>query len=204
MAAPNTNAPFGMLPIASLTGVKDIPVNMYYIVSSDTDAYYVGSPVTLGVGADANGVPAAAIGTGTGAYLGSVVSILPVNPNSVSFAGPALNLEQVSIPATKSRAYYILVCDDPLMKYMIQGDATATNQTAAKANFNCQLTITAPSPATFPNSAAVIASSTIATTNTHNIKLMGLVQTPGAGFGAYSVYVVKINKHCYADQLTGV
>jgi hypothetical protein len=203
MAAPNTNAPFGLMPLASLTGVENIPLNLYYIVSTDTDAYYVGSPVTIGGGADANGVPAAAIGTGTGAYIGSVVGIYPVNPNAVSMVGKPLSLEQVSIPATKLHDYYIMVADDPLMKFTIQGDATATNQTAVKANYNCQLTIAAPSPSTLPQSATVISSASIATTNTLNIKLMGLYQTPGSAFGAYSVYVCKINKHCYADQLAG-
>lgn len=203
MAAPNTNAPFGLLPIGSLGGEDDISTNRYYIASTDGNAYYVGSPVNIGGGADANGVPACVVCAGTDAILGAIVGIEPVSGGGVSMVGSPLTLEQVSIPATKLRAYYVYVSDDPLCIYAVQGDATATNQTAVKANYNASLTIAAPSVTTNPTSATVISSSTIATTNTLNMKLMGLFQTPGSAFGAYSLYRAKINKHAYADQLVG-
>ena len=206
MAAPNTNVPFGLMPLASLTGVSESPMNRYYIPSTDNSAYYIGSPVKLTNTADTNGVPGVIVCAGTDIILGPVVGveIAGVNPNAVSMVGSSLALEQVSIPATKTKAYYVYVADDPLMMFALQADATTTNQTAANANNNCSLTITAPSPSTLPNSATVASSSTFATTNTLNIKLMGLIQTPGAAFGAYSVYKCKINKHQYADQIAGV
>ena len=206
MAAPNTNAPFGLLPIGSLTGNQNIPTNRYYIPSTDNSAYYVGSPVKLTNTADVNGVPGVIVCAGTDIIVGAIVGVEPagIAPNAVSMVGANLNLEQVSIPAAKTKAYYVYVSDDPLMIYVAQADATTTNQTAANANNNCSLTITAPSPATNPASATVLTSSTFATTNTLNIRLMGLYQTPGSAFGAFSVYRVKINKHQYADQIAGV
>jgi hypothetical protein len=204
MAAPNTNAPFGLMPIASLTGVDDIPMNRYFIPSTDTNAYYIGSPVRALANADANGVPGVIVAAGTDTFLGSVVGVEIANVNATSMVGTTLALEQASIPATKTRDYYVYVADDPNTIFTMQADGTATNQTAANANKNASMTITAPSPASLPNSASVISSASIATNNTLNLRLMGLYQTPGSAFGAFSVYRCKINLHQYANGATGV
>lgn len=204
MALPNTNAPYGLMPIASLTGMDDIPTNRYFIPQADTNAYFIGSPMKLTSAADANGVPGCIAAVGTDTLLGSLVGAEPANVNAPSMVGVTLTLEQASIPATKIRDYYVLVADDPLTIFTMQADATATNQTAANANKNASMTITNPSPATLPQSASVISSATIATTNTLNLRLMGLYQQPGQAFGAFSVYRCKINQHVYANGATGV
>lgn len=201
----NVNRPFGLMPVhgggASSFGFQ---VNRYYIPSTDNNAYYIGSPVKLTNDADARGVPAIVVAAGTDALVGSVVGVEVANVNAASMVGTNLDLEQVSIPASKTRAYYVYVSDDPQQVYLCQGDATATNQVAANANKNASLTITAPSPATLPQSATVISSSTIATNNTLNIALMGLAQQPNNEFGAYAVWRCKINLHQYANARTGV
>lgn len=202
----NTNAPFGLMPVrGGGASAFAFQVGYYYIPSTNTDAFYIGSPVKLlvTVGADANGVQAVTVAAAGDAFMGSVVGIDPVSA-TLSMVGAALNLEQVSIPATKLRDYYVEVADDPNQIFTIQGDATATNQTAAKANYNADMTITAPSPATNPNSATVIDSSTITTTDTRQLALMGLYPRVGAEFGAYSLYKCKINKHQYANGRTGI
>lgn len=200
----NINAPFGLVPEGNLAGgLSTVPVNMYYIPSTDSNAYYVGSPVIPLAGADTNGVPGVIVGNGTDVYVGVITAILPVGLG-ISQQGTTLALEQVSIPATKTRDYYVLVADNPHQIFEVQGDATATNQTAANANKNCSLTITAPSPASAPQSATVVSSSTIATNNTLNIRLMGLARRPGNAFGAYAVWRCKINLHAYANAATGI
>ncbi len=200
----NVNAPFGLVPEGNLAGsLTTVPVNMYYIVSTDPNAYYVGSPVIPAATADTNGVPGVIVGNGTDVYVGVVTAILPV-PLGISQQGNPLALEQVSIPATKNRDYYVLVADNPLQIFEVQGDGTATNQVSTKANNNCSLTITAPSPASAAQSATVVSSSTIATNNTLNIRLMGLARRPGNTFGAYAVWRCKINLHAYANAATGI
>lgn len=203
----NTNAPFGLMPVRG-GGASNWPlqVGTYYIPSDDVNAFYVGSPVKLlgTTGADAQGVQAITAAAAGDAFIGSIVNIEPVTGGGLSMVGSALNLEQVSIPATKTRAYYVQVADDPNQIFLIQGDGTATNQTAAKANYNADMTITAPSPSTLPQSATVIDSSTITTTSTRQLALMGLYPQLGMAFGAYGIYKCKINSHQYANARTGV
>jgi hypothetical protein len=201
----NTNRPFGLMPVqGGGASAFAFQVGRYYIPSSDNNAYYIGSPVKLLAGADAVGIPGVVVAAGTDTLVGSVVGVESVSVNTQSMVGVNINYEQVSIPATKTRPYYVYVADDPNQVFLCQGDATSTNQVAANANKNASLTIAAPSPATLPQSATVIASSTIATNNTLNIALLGLAQQPNNAFGAYAVWRCKINLHQYANGRTGV
>lgn len=203
--AANTNTPFGLRPVRS--GSADafaFQVGRYYIASADANAYYVGSPVKLTNTGDANGVQGITAAAGTDTLVGAIVGVEAANVDAASMVGSALNLEQVSIPATKTRDYYVYVADDPNQEFWCQADATTTNQVATKSNNNCSLTIAAPSPSTNPVSATVISSSTIATTNTLNIALKGAAPIVGQVYGAYTVYRCKINLHQYANGRTGV
>lgn len=203
---PNTNAPFGLQPVMMGDGG---PYNgqcrRYYIPSANANAFYVGSPVISAANADANGVPAVDVAAAGSTLRGTVVAIEPVTPDAVSLQGTALNLERISIPASKARDYYVYVADDPNLLFEIQGDATATNQVAANANKNAQLTIAAPSDVTYPLSATVINSGTIAVTQAHNIKLMGLSQRrPAPEFGAYALWLCRINQHELMGNTLGI
>lgn len=207
----NVSAPFGLMPIEHIDGS---PYNgratRYYIPSTDTSAYYIGDPVALagvaggGAGtqdADANGVPAIGkVANGDTLWLGPIVGVEVVNPGAASVQGTSLTLETISIPATKTKAYYVYVADDPGLIFEMQGDGTATNQTAAKSTYNCDITVATPS--TGAQSASVIASAGIALTATLPLKLMGLSQRQFAGgnaFGAYAVWRCKINNHQYGN-----
>lgn len=197
---PNANTPFGLMPVGSFTGAPYMGrVTKYYIPSSDNNAYYIGDMVISLAGADAVGVPGVVKATGAqtprGIIVGMDVANVPTPGAAASLVGTDLGLSQVSIPASKARAYYVLVADDPNVVFFVQGDGTATNQTAANSNKNCSLTIAAPSTATMPNSATVVNSGTINTTNTLNVKLMGLAQIPGNAFGTYAIWVAMFNLH---------
>ena len=201
----NTNVPFGLRAVRS--GSADafsLQVTRYYIATADANAYYVGSPVKLTNTGDAVGTQGVVVAAGTDTIVGAIVGIEPVNVGAASMAGTNLNLEQVSIPATKTRDYYVYVADDPNQEFWCQADGTTTNQVATKCNNNASLTITAPSTASFPVSATVISSSTIATTNTLNIALKGAAPVVGQVYGAFTVYRCKINLHQYANGRTGV
>lgn len=207
----NVNAPFGLMPVEHLDGS---PYNgratRYYIPSTDGSAYYIGDVVCLagaangGAGtqsADANGVPS--IGkyvNGDTLLLGPIIGVEVVNPNAASNQGTSLALEQIYIPATKTKDYYVYVADDPNLIFEIQGDATSTNQTAAKSTYNAEITVATPSSGN--QSASVVQSSSIALTATLALKLMGLSQRQFAGgnaFGAYAVWRCKINNHQYGN-----
>lgn len=207
----NVNAPFGLMPVEHLDGSPyNGKATRYYIPSTDGSAYYIGDPVALaGVAgggggtqdADALGVMSVGkVANGDTLWLGPIVGIEVVNPSAQSNQGTSLALEQIFIPATKAKAYYVYVADDPNLIFEMQGDATATNQTAAKSSYNCDITVAVPSSGN--QSASVIASAGIALTATLPLKLMGLSQRQFAGgnaFGAYAVWRCKINNHQYGN-----
>jgi len=195
----NTNAPFGLAPSRSLSATKfNEGGTRYYIASTDTTAFYIGDPVTAAKAADANGVPSVQVSAGTGQQRGIIVGVEPANQRGVSIAGPALSLENINIPGTKTRDYYVYVCDDPMVLFTCQGDATATLQVAASANQNCTFTVAAGSTAN-SLSRTVVNSSTIASASTLTGKLVGLAQVPNNAFGAYAVWNVKLNVHDFGS-----
>jgi hypothetical protein len=202
----NVNAPFGLLPVMHKNG-NDYSgkCRRYYIPSANANAFYIGSPVISAANADANGVSAVDVGAAGSTYRGVVVGVEPVTPDAVSLVGTDLALSRLNVPASKTRDYYVYVADDPDLIFECQGDATGTNQVAANANKNAQLTITAPSDTTRPYSATVINSATIATTQAHNIKLLGLAQRrPAVEFGAYAVWLCVINQHELQGNTAGI
>lgn len=205
---PTLNAPFGLQPYrGGGSSAYSLQTRRYFIPQANANAFYIGSPVQLAATSDALGTPGVDVNGGTGAFVGAIVSIEPINVGGTSQVGAALALEQVSIPATKTRDYYVYVADDPNQVFEIQGDATGTNQIAANANKCATMTIAAPSPASFPVSATVLNSASIATTNTLSLKLLGLSPRPEAnrqGYGPWSVWLVKINQHQLANGATGV
>jgi hypothetical protein len=205
---PTLNAPFGLQPYrGGGSSAYALQTRRYFIPQANANAFYIGSPVQLAATSDVEGTPGVDVNAGTGAFVGAIVSIEAVNVGGISQVGVTLSQEQVSIPASKTRDYYVLVADDPNQVFEIQGDATATNQIAANANKCATMTITAPSPATFPVSATVLNSASIQTTNTLSLKLLGLSPRPEAnrkGYGSWAVWLVKINQHQLANGATGV
>lgn len=204
----NQVAPFGLRLARTFNqAAYNAQVNTYHIASSDGSAYYLGDVVKSAASADANGVPdVAKITNGTDTPRGFIVGVLPTLSgwNMSDMRGTDLGLSQVSIPATKNRDYYVMVCDDPEAMFEVQGDSTATNQTSANVNKNASLTIAAPSPATLALSATVINSGSIATTSSLIIRLVGLAPIPGNGFGANATWLGKFNQHELASNTAGV
>ena len=190
----NTNKPFGLAPVRSISGTWSQQTTRYYIYSSDSDAYYIGDAVISAAQGDANGTPGIAKATGAQTLRGVVVGVEPADQLGVSLVGSALSLENTYVPATKAKAYYVYVVDDPGVVFSIQGDATATNQVATNSNKNFSLTVAAGASAQ-SSSGTVLSSSTLNTNNTLNMKAMGLLQVPGNAYGAYAIWQCKINLH---------
>lgn len=201
----NANRPFGLMPVEALCDQAGPSVHRYYIPSANGSAFYIGSPVILGATSDARGVPGIAIGAAAGVYVGTVVGVEPANVNGITMVGATLDSTQVSIPATKTRDYYVYVADNPLQIFECQAGAVTTNLVSTKQNNNCDLTITAPSPTTSPQSASIVDNSSINTTNTLSMRLMGLAQRENnEANAAYQVFRCKINTHAYANAIAGV
>lgn len=206
----NIVAPFGFAAISNFNGAPySGRLTRYWIPSTDNNAYYIGDAVKSLANADGSGVPGVVkITNGTDTIRGVIISVDVVNiglPGSMAtLQGTDLLLAQVSIPASKGKDYYVLVADDPDTMFMMMGDTTGTNQVAANANKNCSFTVTAPGTATNAVSASVITSSTIATTQGLNLRLLGLAQIPNNAFGASATWIVKINQHELMGNTAGI
>lgn len=192
----NINAPFGGKPVGHLNGsTYNGQANLYYFAASNGDAVHIGDFVKSKADGDANGVRGVDLAAGTDKLRGIIVGVLGVYPG-VSMEGTALNLEQPGyIAAANAAAQYVLVADAPDLVFEIQCGSVATNLTAVKGNLNCSLTIAAPSPTTQPRSATIVDNSTIDTTNTLNIKLLGLARKPNNALGAYQIVNATYNLH---------
>jgi hypothetical protein len=203
----NISQPRGFLPVRYLNGAAwNGGTNLYHIPSTDTNQYNPGDAVkTAATGADANGIPdVAKITNGTDTVRGVVVGCLTANPNTPSLVGTNLDLTVQNIPATKTRDYYVLVVDDPQVVFQIQDDGiTTANLVAASVGLNASFTVTNP---TSPqqNSATVLLSSSFATTQGLNCKILGLAQLPNNSFGAKAQWLIKFNQHELMGNTAGI
>lgn len=205
----NINQPQGLKPVYNADGT---PYNggchRYFIPAADVARYQLGKAVISLANADARGVPGVIVAVAGSTIRGVIVGIEPgpAGPNAVSLSGAGNDVSVVDIPATKTRDYYVYVADNPHLVFEMQGDATATNQVAANANKNAQMTVTDPA-AGVPYSASVINSGTIATTQAHNLKLCGLVPNVSGKnneFGAFARWLVRINQHELMGNTAGI
>ena len=199
----NVSRPAGLSPIGYLNGADwDGKVNMYYIASTDGNAFYIGDPVTLsGSGHATLGIPGVTIGSAGGTCLGAIVACGAV-PDSGPYIDPS-NLSLLSIPATKTKHYYVAVADDPQIVFEMEEGGAGT--VLAATNIGQNANFVAAAPGTGVNvSAYVINNASVNTTSTLNLKLLGLVRRPDNAFGAYSKWRVLINNHTFRTGVTGV
>ena len=208
----NSNFPNGFTVIANNSGKATVgQANWYYVPSSDGSVYSIGDVVKSAAGGDANGVPAVQKATGASSeYVrGVVVGVAPVPAiGTPSLIGTPLALENIQVPASKTAGWYVMVNDDPDSIFSIQDDGLNPGTTVASAcNKNAGYTPTNP---TSPQqiSATVLTSSTIGTSATLPLKIMGLVlqNAPGGGnsYGAYAKWKVKFNLHELNGGAAGV
>ncbi|MBU6264869.1 MAG: hypothetical protein KGM14_01575 [Actinomycetales bacterium] len=200
----NVVAPKGFVPSRYMDGSAwNGAANMYCIPSSDGSVFSPGDAVKTAAGGDANGIPYVQKAAGTDTVRGVVVGVLVANPNNPSLVGTTLDLTLQNIPATKAKDYYVLVADDPNILFEIQDDGLNAGTTVATAcNKNATFTVANP---TSPqqNSASVLNSGSIATTNTLNLKIVGLVQKPNNAYGANATWLVRFNLHELTGGTTG-
>lgn len=166
---------------------------MYCIPSTDGNQFNVGDPVKSVVGGDANGIPNVTKAAGTDAVRGVIVGVLAAGYNNPSLVGTTLDLTIQNIPATKAKAYYVLVADDPDLLFEVMDDGLAA-LTATSCGKNASFTVANPT-APGQNSASVLSTASVGTANTLNLKLFGLVQKPNNSFGVNALWLVKFNLH---------
>lgn len=196
----NANTAFGLAPVEYLSGAPwNGQVRRYCIPSSDGNAFAIGDPVVIAGSADAAGVATVTLATAGSGITGVIVGMGGITYGGMS-ADPT-NLNTTVIPATKTKAYYVNVVDDPNVIFEVQEIGTGTALTAAAVGLNCNLVAGTNSGYL---SGWLLDNSTEATTSTLDVKLLGLVQRSDNAFGAYSKWRVVINNHTYRTGVTGV
>ena len=197
----NLNAPFGLRPVQNFgTGPYDGVIRQYSVPASDGTAIYVGDPVKLvGTSQIINGqvFPDVAQAATGNTIVGVVVGVLADTRDSLVYR--AASTQRV-----------LLVCDDPNAVFEIQQVAGGTPLTANDVGLNANFVV-ASGNAVFGNSGVTLDNSTEATTNTLDLKIIGMVNRAdndvgsAAGTGAdASRFLVRINRHAYVNQTAGV
>lgn len=198
----NANAPRGLVPYCDTNGrLWTGAANLYYIPSTVAVNLFIGDPVLVTGGADANGIPAVDIATAgaTNYITGPIVSI--VNGGSPQLA---------PIPVTQglppyhpaSTAQYILVADDPNLLFSIQEDSVGGAMAAGAAMANADLVAGAGSTTT-SQSGWMLDSSTVGTGSTLQMRVLRLLQQSDNIIGAYAKWLVRMNL-CSQSNPTGV
>jgi len=196
----NANTPFGLSPVGYLSGAPwNGKARRYYVASGEANALAIGDPVTLSGTADAAGVAGVTLATPGSGFLGVIVGM-----GGLKYGGPGGDLDNLAItviPATKTKAYYVMVADDPFIIFEGQEIGTGTQLAATEVGLNVNMVAGTNNGYV---SGWLITNTTEATTNTLDVKLLGLAQKPFNDFGAYAKWLVLINNHVYRTGVTGI
>lgn len=187
----NDSRPNGLRPVGTTSGAKwNGQVNMYLCPSADGTAIFVGDAVKSGGtagaagvivnGQDCEGIATIAVATAADPIRGVVVGFLPKQSD----------LTVLHREASTNRI--ALVVDDPNVVYEIQ--ANGTGMVAADVGANANVVATAGSTTT-GQSAFVLDESSVATTLTLQLRILGLVKRVDNAIGASDKVLVRINKH---------
>lgn len=167
-------------------------VNKANVAAADSAAVYLGDPVKItGVGL-ATGEQVVTLGDGAALY-GVMTSVYPQ---------PSTPTTQIR---TASTSMFINVCVDPYAIYQVTEDGSGGFMTLSNVGDNCSLVNTGSAGVDGINSAAVIHSSTAATTVTLPWKILGLARTSGNATGTTStIWEVTPNLHFLKAGVVGV
>jgi hypothetical protein len=194
----NANGSFGLRPIAKLgsnansTGASGY--TLYEIANGNTNAIYQGSPV----------IP---LSTGyidiVGAAAGGTVGLLGVfwgcEYVSSTTGEKVFSNYWPGSGADSNHPVKAFVYDDPMQLYAIASDASLTSKATMRGHVfaNANFSSGTSGSTTTGISSAALAVSTIATTNTLNLRIMGWQEDPeNQDFTAAGIpVIVRLNNH---------
>ena len=189
---PNSNRPSGFTPVQYLSGAPwNGQARLYSIAANYGTALYIGDPVISSGTADTNGVAGIALGAATGALRGVIVGL----GKSEGMMGNPSNLDITYRPASDPAVWYAMVVDDPMVIFEIQEESNGTALAATEVGLNQIPVIAAGNGYVSGWMLRSMTGATANTTNTLQLKLLGLARKPNNAFGAYAKWLVKINVH---------
>lgn len=179
----NSNAPAGLRPVRNADGSAwNGALSVYCVPATDGTALFVGDPVIIAGSADADGIPTATIATAAGGnrWTGCVVGFRP-SPTIVA------NGHRLA-----STLEYIYVAEGPNLIYEIQEDAVGGALAAVDVGLNADFVAGTGSSYT-QQSGWSLDTSTKATTNTLQMRIVGFVQRADNEIGANAKVLVRNN-----------
>jgi hypothetical protein len=202
---PNPNLPRGIIPVQRLDGSPyNGKANIYSVPASNAASIFIGQPVIATGASDANGIPVVTTATAAGGnfLLGPMVGIVDGGEPIISITRDLPVYRQASV------AQYILVADDPDLIFEAQEDSVGGNIAMATAGTKNIDLISASGSTVTGFSGWMLDSSTIATTNTLQMRLVSGVRRAnndmGSGTGVtLSKWLCKINLHSLRNT-TGI
>lgn len=198
----NVSKPAGLTPVQYLNGAPwNQAANTYCIPANDTNAYAIGDPMIMAGSADANGVPTVTLATaGVGnQVLGPIVSGAGALVYGGQFGAPQES--PVVIPATKTRAYYVAICDDPNIIFEAQEDGLGGVIAVTSVGLNIDLIAGTNNGYV---SGWLLDSSTVAAGATLQCKLWKAAQRIDNALGTSCKWWVQINNHYFRVGQTGL
>ena len=191
---PNADTPRGLRPVSKLSGAPySGSVRVFSTASGDGTAIYIGDPVKLsGTSSTVNGsvytdVDQAATGD---VMVGVVVGVIPETRDSTVYRAA-------------STTRLLEVCVDPDMLFEIQEVSGGTALTAAAIGLNADFVVGSGSTVT-GYSGVELNNATEATTNTLDVQIVGLVDRSDNEAGEHAKWLVRINRHQFANQVAGI
>lgn len=186
----NSNFPCGIRPINENGTPWSGQGRMVYFPTSQATNIFLGDPLVPLGGTDAFGVPA--VGIATAGSAGTVLGGYIGNCNGPAGSGSTM-LQSATVYRAASTANYGFICDDPNQLYVIQEDSDGGAVTAAAGGFaNADLVSGSGSTVT-GLSGWMLDSSSVNTTSTLQLRILGLLRDPLNSIGAYAKWVVRLN-----------
>ena len=198
----NSDTPKGLVPVRHKNGQPyNGAYNVYYVPSTYATALYIGDPVVItGTSntSDYKGNPAGSLpeinkATAAGGnYISGVI---------VGFEPLDTDLSKAYNPASTERL--VRVADDPDLVFEIQEDSGGTALAATSVGLNADLVYTHSGSTYTSQSGAELDRSTATTTNTLQLKILGLSNRIDNAIGDSAIWDVMINLHTQR-YLTGL
>lgn len=181
----NTNAPMGFIPRRYRNGSPWMgAVRTYYVPATDATAIFPGDPVIIAGDGDASGYPTVTRATAgaSNRITGVCIGLRPGTNNTL--IPPKYRAASV--------AEYILVADDPALLFEAQEIGTALAATNIDQNAN--ITFGAGGNTFTGQSGAGIDTTTAATTNTLQVRLVEYQHGTDNEIGQYANWLVAFNQ----------
>lgn len=191
---PNADTPFGLKPYSHRNGAPyNGAARRYSAAAGDATAIFIGDPVKLsGTSQTIDGIVYADVDqAATGdVMVGVVVGMVADTRDSLTYR--AASTQRV-----------LLVADDPDLVYEIQEVSGGTALVADAIGLNANFVVGSGSTTT-GLSGVELNNATEATTNTLDLQIMGLVPRADNEVGEHAKWLVRINRHQFANQVAGI